>query len=177
MLSVHNELKQNKHIKSFKLPQLNGGQKRGRYGSYKCEVNGITFDSVMEARFYAFLLLQKAGRKIKNFERQVPYELLPKFKTKAGKTIRATDYIADFVITEKDGSQKVIDVKGKKTEVFRIKEKLFMNRYPDLEFICIQWDDYYNEWRNLEDIEKDARARKRANKKKKTENQTKTKRR
>jgi hypothetical protein len=62
--------------------------------------------------------------------------LIPSFK-KQGKTIRRADYIADFLITYKDGSQVVIDIKGVATDVFKLKAKLFNFHYPDLELKVI----------------------------------------
>ncbi|WP_306428755.1 DUF1064 domain-containing protein [Siminovitchia terrae] len=40
------------------------------------------------------------------------------------------EYIADFEIRNTDGSIEVVDVKGVKTDVFRMKEKMFLKRYP-----------------------------------------------
>lgn len=162
-VEYHKEFKQNPRVKNFHLPQVGDGQKRGKYGSFKCEINNIIFDSIMEARYYVYLLDQKAFGKIKSFDMQIAYNLIPSFKDKyTGKTNRKTDYIADFVVTSKDGSQMVIDIKGKKTEIFKLKEKLFRYTYPDINFRCIQWDSITESWRYLEDIEKDKRARKRA---------------
>ena len=75
-------------------------------------------------------------------------------------------YGAHKCVTDDKDEKLVVDVKGKKTPEFRIKEKLFFHRYPELEFICVQWDSFEKEWRNLDDIEKDKRARKREKKKK-----------
>lgn len=40
-------------------------------------------------------------------------------------------YIADFLITYRDGTQAVWDVKGVETPAFRIKAKLYAALYPD----------------------------------------------
>ena len=45
---------------------------------------------------------------------------------------RPITYIADFRVTYDDGHTEIEDVKGKETEVFRIKRKLFEAAYPDL---------------------------------------------
>lgn len=45
---------------------------------------------------------------------------------------RPITYIADFQVTYCDGRIEIEDVKGKETEVFRIKRKLFEAAYPDL---------------------------------------------
>lgn len=161
-VKYHNEFKQNPRVKSFHLPQSNDGIKRGKYGSFKCMINDIIFDSVMEARYYVYLLDEKAYGNIESFEMQKTYELIPPIKDKNGKKHRATTYIADFVIKHKDGAESVIDIKGKKTEVFKIKEKMLLYFYPGIDFRCIQWDSSQGEWRTVEDIEKDKRKRKKA---------------
>ena len=160
-VEIHKELKANKNVKEFHLPQIKEKLKCGRYGSFKCEINGITFDSMMEGRYYAYLLEEKRLGHIKSIQRQVAYELQPGFKNFKGKKVLPINYIADYVVTDKDGNITVIDVKGIKTPEFRLKEKLFFYRYPGISFICIQWDEYNKEWRDLDDINKDARKRKR----------------
>ena len=161
-VKYHNEFKQNPRVKSFHLPQTNDGIKRGKYGSFKCMINDIIFDSVMEARYYVYLLDEKAYGNIESFEMQKTYELIPSIKDKNGKKHRATTYIADFVIKYKNGVESVIDIKGKKTEVFKIKEKMLLYFYPEIDFKCIQWDSSQDKWRTIEDIEKDKRKRKKA---------------
>lgn len=160
---VHKELKDNPSVKSFKLPDKKEKSTYSRYGSHKCEINGLTFDSVMEGRYYAYLLTLKRNGTIKKIETQVKYTLLEGFTHKlTQKKIRPIVYISDFVITYRDNTQEVIDVKGKKTPEFKIKEKLFYSKYPDINFLCVQYDEKAKEWRNLDDIAKEKRARKRA---------------
>ena len=62
---------------------------------------------------------------------QPKFELLPGFK-KNGRTFRAITYTADFKVTYADGHVEIIDVKGIKTEVFKLKRKIFEFQYPDL---------------------------------------------
>jgi hypothetical protein len=38
-------------------------------------------------------------------------------------------YVADFLVTYKDGTEKVVDVKGFETPVFKIKRILFELKY------------------------------------------------
>ena len=166
-VEYHKELKANDCVIKFTLPSKKDKQRYSRYGAYKCEINGLVFDSVMEGRYYAYLLKNHSADLV-SFDMQVPYTLIPGFTDKfSKKRIRPTVYVADFVLHYKGGRTVVIDVKGKKTPEFRIKEKLFKHLNPDIEFVCIQWDSREKEWRNLDDIEKDKRARKRAAKKKK----------
>ena len=62
-----------------------------------------------------------------NFTLQPKFELQPKFKYE-GKTIRAINYVADFLV--KDGDKEiVIDAKGLTTPMFKLKEKMFKYKY------------------------------------------------
>ena len=87
--------------------------------------DGIKHDSRKEARRWVELtLLQRAGE-ISDLKRQVKYELIPKQEGE-----RAVTYIADFVYTDKKtGTTIVEDCKGFKTDVYRLKKKLFLYRY------------------------------------------------
>lgn len=99
-------------------------------------VDGIAFDSKKEAaRYQELRLLEKAGA-IKNLRRQVEYTLIPaqrapdrigpKGGRKPGRVLeRACTYRADFVY-EENGQTVVEDVKGMRTEVYRIKRKLML---------------------------------------------------
>jgi hypothetical protein len=163
----HKLLRANPSVKSFHLPDKKESSVYSRYGAHKCEINGIIFDSVLEGMYYVHLLDLLRKKLLKKVDRQVTYTLLDGFTHKAtGKKVRPITYLADFVLTDFDGNQLVIDVKGKKTPEFKLKEKMFLAKYPDVEFMCVQYDDKAGEWRNLEDIEKDRRARKRERAKK-----------
>lgn len=105
-----------------------------KYHNTKTVLNGIKFDSKLEAERYAQLkILERAGV-IRALELQPSFELLPSFK-KNGKTWRKTVYKADFRYILADGDRIIIeDVKGSTaviTDVFRLKQKLFEYKYPD----------------------------------------------
>lgn len=104
-------------------------QALSKYHAHKTVVDGIVFDSKREAKRYGELkLLERAGA-IRDLRRQVRYELIPAFDVD-GKHYRPTCYIADFVYTDtKTGAEIVEDVKGMRTDVYRIKAKLFAHRY------------------------------------------------
>lgn len=106
-------------------------QQQRKYLNKKTIVDGISFDSKKEARRYQELKqLQQSGA-ITALRLQPVYELQPKFKCN-GKTERAITYKADFEYIE-DGKTIVEDTKGMLTEVFKIKRKLFLCRYPEYE--------------------------------------------
>lgn len=98
-----------------------------KYRALKTTVGGITFDSCLEAKRYTQLkMLEKAGT-IKNVQIQPKFRLMNSFKYN-GKTIKAIDYIADFMY-EEDGKKIVEDVKGIRTKEYIIKSKLFIKKY------------------------------------------------
>lgn len=106
---------------------------QSKYSNKKTSYKGIIYDSKKEAkRAYELDMMQRAGL-IHNLERQKSFELQPSFKSN-GKTIRAITYIADFVYIQ-DGKTIVEDTKGFRTEVYRIKHKMFLYKYPDILFI------------------------------------------
>lgn len=104
-----------------------------KYKNIKTTLDGIKFDSRKEAKRYNELKLMERCGLIKNLELQKPYELQPSFK-KHNKTYRAIKYIADFVYYDVEREQIVVeDTKGYRTDVYKIKKKLFEYKYPELE--------------------------------------------
>jgi hypothetical protein len=101
-----------------------------KYNAKKTMVDGFTFDSLAEAARYCELcLLQQAGE-ISDLELQPKFVLLDKFTDFEGKRRRGISYHADFRYVEvKNGQIVVEDVKGKETEGFKLKLKLFLVKY------------------------------------------------
>lgn len=110
---------------------LDKPNRRSKYGNQKTVVDGIEFDSKKEAEYYCQLKLLKKAGEIKDIGLQPRFELQPAFE-KNGVKYRPITYIADFVITNNDGTTEIVDVKGAETQVFKIKQKLFEYMYPDL---------------------------------------------
>ena len=107
-----------------------------KYNSRKIVLDGITFDSKEEARYYEYLKTKRAAGRIQNFELQPNYTLQPSFK-RDGKTIRAITYTADFLVYHLDGSEEVIDVKGMETQQGIMRRKMMQYRYPELKLTWI----------------------------------------
>lgn len=118
--------------------------RRSKYGNRKTVVDGITFDSKKEAnRFRELQLLERAG-KITALQRQVKYVLIPTQREfsneiykkgahqghfKPGKVLeKECSYIADFAYFQ-DNKYVVEDTKGVRTEAYKIKRKLMLERY------------------------------------------------
>ena len=113
------------------LPVEPQSQRKSKYNNQKTMVDGIEFDSKKEADYYIHLKLLKKAGEIKDIGLQQRFVLQPGFK-KNGVKYQPITYIADFVITNNDGTTEVVDIKGVETQVFKIKKKLFEYMYPDL---------------------------------------------
>lgn len=100
---------------------------RSKYHAKRTTVDGITFDSRREADRYLVLKGMEEDGLIEGLRRQVRYELIPAFDVD-GRHYRPVFYVADFVYVE-DGKEVVEDVKGMRTDVYRLKSKLFARRY------------------------------------------------
>lgn len=106
--------------------------KQNKFKNKKIIIDGIKFDSKKEGYYYVYLKELEKTNKISNLQLQVKYELQPKFKYD-NKTYRAITYIADFAYKE-NGKTVVIDVKGFKTDVYKLKKKLLLYNYPNIIF-------------------------------------------
>lgn len=101
-----------------------------KYRAKKTVIDGIKFDSKKEAKRYIVLReLEKQG----NIEKLMlqPRFLLQEGFRKNGKAYRKIEYVADFMY-EQDGKLIIEDVKGIKTDVYKLKQKLFEKRYQNL---------------------------------------------
>ena len=124
----------------------------GKIKHEKTIIDGITFDSKMESKYYLYLKAEKEAGRVKDFILQPEYILQPKFFIYEGQVIieddplykeynkkrlafnkanpdkkinivQAIKYRSDFEVTYADGSKKTIDPKGIKTADFKLKEK------------------------------------------------------
>lgn len=102
--------------------------KQNKYKNKKVEYDGIKFDSQKEKSWYIkYKLMEQAGE-IKDLKMQVSFTLIETFKLQ-DKTYRKTIYKADFTFIDKEGKYHVIDVKGVKTDVYKLKKKLMAWKY------------------------------------------------
>ncbi|NFC28548.1 DUF1064 domain-containing protein [Clostridium botulinum] len=138
---------------------------RSKYGAKKIVIDGITFDSKDEGRYYLYLKELKAKDKILNFERQPKYELQPSFK-KYGKTHKAITYAPDFLIYHLDGSEELIDVKGTETQQGNMRRKMFDYKYPDLKLTWVARSLKYSStgWIEYDELKKIRRENKKCQK-------------
>lgn len=102
---------------------------RGKYHAKKTVVDDIAFDSRKEADRYLVLKGMEEDGLIEGLRRQVRYELVPAFDVD-GKHYRPVYYVADFVYMDNETGKEVVeDVKGMRTDVYKLKSKLFARRY------------------------------------------------
>lgn len=103
-----------------------------RKNKYKNKITyyeNIRFSSKKEAQRYIELKLLEKTNQIKELELQKKFELQPSYK-KNGKTIRSINYYADFYYYDIiKGKYIVEDTKGMKTEVYKLKKKIFEYKY------------------------------------------------
>lgn len=155
----------------------------GKIKHVKTTIDGITFDSKMESNYYLKLKMDKQNGLIKDFELQPEFVLQDKFiiadgqtiegshpdfnkikrRTKA-ETVRAIKYRGDFLITDLDGTQRVVDTKGQSTTEFEIKKKMFMFKYPHLKIEILIYNDKTETWDDFYEYNKQLRAKQRARK-------------
>jgi hypothetical protein len=104
-----------------------------KYKNKITEVDGIRFDSEKEADYYWQLHWMMREGTVKEVELQPKFVLQPAYEA-AGKKIRPIIYKADFKVTEASGHVYYVDTKGMRTQVYMIKKKMLLYKYPDIDF-------------------------------------------
>ena len=117
-----------------RLGILGKESQKSKYRSTKVQINGHTFDSVKEGNRYLELRLLEQAGEIEDLELQPEFVLQEGFIDRTRLCHRPIIYRADFQYREKNGGVVVEDVKGMKTEVYRLKKKMLLKRYKDLDF-------------------------------------------
>lgn len=93
-----------------------------KYRNHKTKIDGINFDSLIEAAYYLHLQDELKMRRIQYFLRQVPIRL------PGGVT-----YWCDFMVVRACGERlpiEYVDVKGRRTQTFINKKKQVEALYP-----------------------------------------------
>ena len=98
---------------------------KNKYNAKKVKYNGIVFDSAFELKCWQYLEQLAKEDKITNLQRQVRFELLP-----ANSLYRALNYVADFTFNVND-RYIVADAKGLVLPEFKIKQKIFFDKYKN----------------------------------------------
>jgi len=100
-------------------PELSAKEtpKRSKYGNVRTEYRGRVYDSKAEARRAAEL------------DKLVPAEIVAWFPQVTFNLPGGIRYRCDFLVILPDGTWRAEDVKGKATDVYKLKRKLFKERY------------------------------------------------
>lgn len=101
--------------------------KTNKYHAIKETVGNIKFDSKKERqRFEELNMLEQAGE-IRNLKLQHEFLLQGAFTDTTGERTRSIKYIADFTYW-KDNTFVIEDVKGMKTDVYKLKRKMMAEK-------------------------------------------------
>jgi hypothetical protein len=113
-------------LKSY-LERTNNGEsqfhpykpkKKSKYNNKKITIDGHVFDSIKESEYYSELKLRLKAEDIFGFCIQPIFILSP-----------SISYRPDFIVWNIDKSVEIIDTKGFKTDVYKMKKKLFEEKF------------------------------------------------
>lgn len=116
---------------------LKGEGKTNKFNAQSVTIDGIFFASTLEGDRYHQLKLMQAAGLISNLKTQPRYQLLPK----KGRE-RAWWHRPDFEYLE-DGKLVVEDTKGVPTELWKLKRRLFTDKYPEILYRVLTKEDVY----------------------------------
>ena len=98
-----------------------------KYHNKKVVRDGEKYDSKKEYMRHCELKLLERGGCISDLRRQVKYVLIPSQKENGKCIERECSYYADFVYLDNETGETVVeDVKGMRTEVYKLKRKLML---------------------------------------------------
>ena len=122
----------NQYLKNGKIPTTEKQKNKSKYNAKKIKVDGISFASKKEADYYVTLKLLTKSKEIKGFCMQARFVI-----SDGTEENKAIEYVTDFIVFENDGTYKIIDTKGIQTDVFKLKMKLFKEKYPGLYMVLV----------------------------------------
>ncbi len=97
--------------------------KRNKFGNKKTDYKGEKYDSKAEAKYAAELDMLRNARfeaqRVVLWERQVRYPFVVN-------GVKIAVYVLDFKVTYADGHIEHVDVKGMRTDVYKMKKKLML---------------------------------------------------
>lgn len=99
-----------------------------KYRNKKVTVDGISFDSILEAHRYSVLRARLDAGEISDLRIHPHFTLAEAFRDLDGTHVRPVQYIADFSYLD-NGRRIVEDTKGVRTEGYIIKRKLVKDKF------------------------------------------------
>jgi predicted nucleic-acid-binding Zn-ribbon protein len=124
------------HYRFFQNP-------RTKYQSVECVVDGITFQSRLEGRRYPQLKLMEQSGEIHDLQLQPEFLIQEAVKDPyTHKKLKPIYYTGDFIYVDSKGQKIAEEIKGYMTELFRVKWKLVIPRYPKIKFMLLHGEDF-----------------------------------
>lgn len=116
---------------------------KSKYQSVECYVGGVKFQSRLEGRRYAQLLVMQQAGEIKDLSLQ-PVFLIQEAVTDphTNEKLKPIHYRGDFLYTDSTGQKVCEEVKGFFTDLAKLKLKLVIPRYPDIRFVVLFGKDF-----------------------------------
>ena len=103
---------------------------RNKFGNKPITIDCINFPSKAEGSRYLQLKLMAQSGEITKLRVHPPFVIVNDF-TYRGKKVRGITYVPDFTYLDlRDNELVAEDVKGRLTDVYKLKAKLFKKRYP-----------------------------------------------
>lgn len=108
-----------------------------KYNNVTCTVDGMTFDSRREKDYYGQLKMEKRAKLIKDFDRQVTFDLFA--WTPNGRKLLRHYLRVDFLVTLQNGEKEIREVKSKVTMTpeWATKQEIFQANYPEISYKVI----------------------------------------
>lgn len=108
-----------------------------KYSAKKTIINGIPFDSKLEAESYKQLLLLRQAGEICDLCLQFEFQIFHGcIDPDTGEKMKSSFYLADFVYLDCNKHQWMAeDTKGIETPEFKLKWKLVKQQYPEYRFL------------------------------------------
>jgi hypothetical protein len=112
-----------------------------KYNAQKVTDDGIIFDSKLEHKRYLQLKTLQAAGAIRELEVHKTYVLIDKEYVR-GKPERAVKHELDFDYFDVQEKRRVVEeIKGVRTAVWVLKRRLFVARYPQIDYRVLTKDD------------------------------------
>lgn len=113
---------------------------QNKYGAKKVCADNLVFDSAVEWRRYEQLKLLVAAGKIHSLDVHPLFVLQESFTDSSGKRWKPVTYRADFSYVEQ-GKVVVEEIKGYRSNRWRMVEPLFRYKFPSIDFRVIPAGD------------------------------------
>lgn len=104
------------------------GTKKPKYNNTKESYGNLKFDSKKEKQRFEELIVMLEHGLISNLKLQHNFTLREGYTTPDGERVQGTVYKADFTYYDERGFFIIEDVKGVRTDVYKLKRKMMMDK-------------------------------------------------